>query len=85
MTDIAAILDDGTNSMKKAIDHFEAELTKIRAGKASPNMLDGIVVNYYGNPTPIGQVGNLSVMDARRVSAVIQSPSLMPNFSARRG
>src|SRR6476619_2060345 len=68
MTDIAAILDDGTNSMKKAIDHFESELVKIRAGKASPNMLDGIVVDYYGNPTPISQVGNISVMDARTIS-----------------
>ena len=68
MTDIAGILDEGTNSMKKAIDHFEAELIKIRAGKASPNMLDGIVVNYYGNPTPISQVGNLSVMDARTLT-----------------
>ena len=76
MTDIAAILDDGTNSMKKAIDHFEAELTKIRAGKASPNMLDGIVVNYYGNPTPIGQVGNLSVMDARTLSEWVLADNL---------
>ena len=66
--DLAGILDDGTNSMKKAIDHFETELIKIRAGKANPNMLDGIVVDYYGNPTPIGQVGNLSVMDARTLT-----------------
>src|SRR5450755_2719289 len=66
--DLAGILDDGTSSMKKAIDHFEAELVKIRAGKASPSMLNGIVVDYYGNPTPIGQVGNLSVMDARTLT-----------------
>jgi ribosome recycling factor len=66
--DLAIILDDGTISMKKAIDHFEAELVKIRAGKASPNMLDGIVVDYYGNPTPIGQVGNISAMDARTLT-----------------
>src|SRR6476661_6510750 len=66
--DLSEILEEGTNSMKKAIDHFESELVKIRAGKASPNMLDGIVVNYYGNPTPIGQVGNLSVMDARTLT-----------------
>jgi ribosome recycling factor len=66
--DLEAIQNDSTTSMKKAIDHFEAELTKIRAGKASPNMLDGIVVDYYGNPTPIGQVGNISVMDARTIT-----------------
>ncbi len=66
--DLELILDEGTTSMKKAIDHFENELIKIRAGKASPDMLNGIVVDYYGNPTPIGQVGNLSVMDARTLT-----------------
>jgi len=50
------------------MDFFEAELVKIRAGKANPNMLDGIVVNYYGNPTPISQVGNLTAMDARTLT-----------------
>ena len=66
--DLLGILDDSRISMKKAIDHFESELIKIRAGKATPTMLDGIVVDYYGNPTPIGQVGNLSVMDARTLT-----------------
>jgi ribosome recycling factor len=66
--DLAGILNDGNTSMKKAIDFFEAELTKIRAGKASPDMLNGIVVDYYGNPTPIGQVGNISIMDARTLT-----------------
>ncbi len=56
------------DSMKKAIDHLEVELTKIRAGKANPQMLDGIVVDYYGSPTPIGQVGNISVTDARTLT-----------------
>jgi ribosome recycling factor len=56
------------DSMKKAINHLEAELTKIRAGKANPQMLDGIMVDYYGSPTPINQVGNISVMDARTLS-----------------
>jgi ribosome recycling factor len=54
--------------MVKALNHLEAELVKIRAGKASPNMVDGIVVDYYGNPTPLDQVGNVSVMDARTIS-----------------
>ena len=66
--DLALILDEGTSSMKKAIVHFETELIKIRAWKASPDMLNGIVVDYYGNPTPIGQVGNISVMDARTLT-----------------
>lgn len=55
-------------AMQKAIDHFEQELVKIRAGKATPNMLDGIVVDYYGTPTPIGQVGNISAVDARTIT-----------------
>ena len=66
--DVSAILDTATVSMKKAISHFESELVKIRAGKANPTMLDGIVVDYYGNPTPISQVGNISAMDARTLT-----------------
>lgn len=54
--------------MKKAINHLEAELIKIRAGKANPQMLDGIMVDYYGSPMPINQVANISVMDARTLS-----------------
>jgi ribosome recycling factor len=54
--------------MNKAISHLEAELVKIRAGKANPQMLDGIMVDYYGSPMPINQVGNISVMDARTLT-----------------
>lgn len=68
MNDVPSILDSVSNSMKKAIQFFESELTKIRAGKATPTMLDGIMVDYYGNPTPINQVGNLTVMDARTLT-----------------
>jgi ribosome recycling factor len=66
--DVALTLELTEDSMKKAISHLETELTKVRAGKATPQMLDGIVVDYYGTPTPIGQVGNISVMDARTLS-----------------
>jgi ribosome recycling factor len=66
--DVALTLELAEDSMNKAISHLEAELTKIRAGKANPQMLDGIVVDYYGSPTPISQVGNISVMDARTIS-----------------
>lgn len=54
--------------MEKAINHLEVELVKVRAGKATPGMLDGLVVDYYGNPTPISQVGNISVADARTLT-----------------
>lgn len=56
------------DSMQKSINHLESELSKIRAGKASPDILNGIVVDYYGAPTPIDQVGNISVMDARTLT-----------------
>lgn len=66
--DIALVTEYSRDSMKKAINHLETELIKIRAGKANPNMVDGIMADYYGNPTPISQVANISVMDARTLS-----------------
>ena len=66
--DVSLTLELAEDSMKKAINHLEIELTKIRAGKANPQMLDGITVDYYGSPTPINQVGNISVMDARTLT-----------------
>ncbi|MGZ5286563.1 MAG: ribosome recycling factor [Flavisolibacter sp.] len=66
--DVSLTMEMTEDSMSKAISHLEAELTKIRAGKANPSMLDGIVVDYYGTPTPINQVGNISIMDARTIS-----------------
>ena len=56
------------DSMEKAIEHLEVELVKVRAGKATPGIVDGITVDYYGNPTPISQVGNISVADARTLT-----------------
>ncbi|PST85221.1 ribosome recycling factor [Pedobacter yulinensis] len=58
-------LEDARQGMDKAIDHCEAELTKIRAGKASAGMLDGIFVDYYGNATPLAQVASINTPDAR--------------------
>lgn len=66
--EISTIIATGEDHMKKAIGHLEAELVKIRAGKANPQMIDGIVVDYYGSPMPINQVANISVMDARTLS-----------------
>ena len=66
--DLSLIIDDAANSMFKAINHLEAELVKIRAGKANPSMLDGIMADYYGNATPINQVANVMAMDARTIS-----------------
>ena len=62
------ILEELESSMKKAISHLEAERTRIRAGKANASMLEGVQVEYYGAPTPINQVANVSVLDARTIS-----------------
>lgn len=62
---IKSQLKETREAMEKALSFTEAELTKIRAGKAMPSMLDGVIVDYYGNPTPLNQVGNISTPDAR--------------------
>ncbi|MBV8389443.1 MAG: ribosome recycling factor [Mucilaginibacter sp.] len=53
--------------MDRAIEHCDGELQKIRAGKASPSMLDDILVEYYGTPTPLNQVGSVNTPDARTI------------------
>lgn len=62
------IYDEFKSSNDKSISHFEVELSKIRAGKASPAMLQSVMVDYYGSPTPIQQVANIGVMDARTLT-----------------
>jgi ribosome recycling factor len=66
--DLEFILEDARDSMQKALNHLESELIKIRAGKANPQMLEGLTVDYYGSPTVLNQVGNISVMDARTLT-----------------
>lgn len=66
--DVQLTMEMAEDSMQKAINHLEAELAKIRAGKANPQMLDGITVDYYGSQTLINQVANISVLDARTLS-----------------
>lgn len=53
--------------MEKALDHLETELLRIRAGKANVHILDGILVDYYGNDTPLNQVSNISTPDAKTI------------------
>jgi ribosome recycling factor len=60
-------ISDAKSLMEKAIEHADNELNKIRAGKASPSMLDDIVVDYYGTPTPLNQVGSVNTPDARTI------------------
>ena len=53
------------DKMQKTIDHLESEFATIRAGRANPHVLDRIKVDYYGTPTPVQQVGNISIPEPR--------------------
>lgn len=66
MNDLVKLqLEETSENMDKAISHASNELTKIRAGKAMPSMLDGVYVDYYGTSTPLAQVGTINTPDAR--------------------
>ncbi len=67
MDEIELYLEDAQEHMNKSVNHVSHELTKIRAGKANPSMLDGIQVSYYGNTTPLNQVASLTTPDARTI------------------
>ncbi len=62
------IKTNADQKMQKSIETFKANLAKIRTGRASPGILEHIMVDYYGNPTPISQVANLGLADARTIN-----------------
>ena len=61
------ILDDTKDRMNKSIDSFKNELLTIRTGRANPNMLDRVMVDYYGSPTPVNQTAGISVVEGRQL------------------
>jgi ribosome recycling factor len=63
-----SIIKDAKSRMDKSIEAFRSEIAKIRTGKATTALLDGIKVDYYGTPTPLNQVGNITVLDAHSLS-----------------
>lgn len=65
MEEIDLYLDDAREQMAKALNHVGHELTKIRAGKANPAMLDGIIVPYYGSNSPLNQIASVTAPEAR--------------------
>ncbi|MBQ2395316.1 MAG: ribosome recycling factor [Alistipes sp.] len=67
MMDTNTILDDASRRMQKAIDFLEETLLNIRAGKASPNALNGVFVDYYGSQTPVSGVASVTVPDAKTI------------------
>lgn len=56
---INMILDDTNERMTKTIESFQRDLSSVRTGRANPNMLDRVMVNYYGSPTPVNQIDGL--------------------------
>lgn len=75
LNDITTEAEDG---MKKAVEAFKRELAKVRTGRASPAMLDGVRVDYYGTPTPVNQVSTVTVVDARMLSVKPWEKSMVP-------
>jgi ribosome recycling factor len=66
--EIDMAIDEAKSSMTKTLQHLDVELQKIRAGKATPSMLDSVKVDYYGSPTPLSQVANVNTLDARTIT-----------------
>ena len=65
--DTKTILNDASGRMQKAIDHLEEELLNVRAGKASPNALNGVMVDYFGSQVPISGAASVTVPDAKTI------------------
>jgi ribosome recycling factor len=63
--EVLELFDNYETKIGKTMDNFKGELIAIRAGRANPHILDKILVDYYGTPTPINQMGNISVSEAR--------------------
>lgn len=61
-------LDEAKERMDAALNHLDIELSKIRAGRANPKILQDVLVDYYGSPTPLAQVANISVPDPRTIA-----------------
>jgi len=66
--ELSMIYDMAKDSMSDSIGHLKKALLKIRAGKANPSMLDGVLVDYYGSMTPLSQVANVNTPDPRMIS-----------------
>lgn len=66
--EVQFVIDATTERMDKAISHLEEELSRLRAGKANPKMLESVTIDYYGSQTPISQVANIGTPDPRTIA-----------------
>lgn len=78
--EIKFILDSTQEAMDNAILHLKKKFINIRAGKASPAMVSGVMVDYYGNPTPLGQVANVNTPDGMTITIQPWEKSLIPEI-----
>ncbi len=76
--DVKHCLDEARLQMERTVRYLEEQLTGIRAGKASPAMLQGVMVEYYGNPTPLAQVASVNTQDATSIIIQPWEKSLIP-------
>ena len=78
--DVNFILESTKENMDNAISHLEKELVKIRAGKASPSMLSSVMVEYYGNMTPLAQMSNINTPDGRTLAVQPWEKQMIPQI-----
>ena len=72
------LLEEAKEKFEKSLEHLKNELVRIRAGKADIHLLDGIMVDYYGNKTPLNQVSNINTPDARTISIQPWEKAMIP-------
>lgn len=75
---IKKVMDDADRRMRKSIESFHTDLSRVRTGRAHPSLLEHIVVEYYGAETPIGQAASVSVEDARTLMVTAWDATLVP-------
>ncbi len=80
MEELDFIVEEAKDQMQKALEHLEKELTKLRAGKASPAMLSTVRFDYYGNSTPLSQAANIGAPDARTLTIQPWEKNLIPEI-----
>ena len=78
--EVQFIIDSTKEQMENALHHLELEFVNIRAGKATPSMLNGVKVEYYGSLTPLSQVANVNTLDAHTITIQPWEKQLIPEI-----
>jgi len=78
MSELKTIIDTTRENMEKSIEHTRIEFSRLRAGKAMPSVLDGVMVEYYGSNVPLNQIANVNTPDARTLIVQPWEKSMIP-------